>query len=147
MAGRRLAHQLELRGLVQIGQHLPFHEEVALGSIQDLRGYHSDQFRGDVRTLARIEYSVPLVKWRLFAFRLVGFWDSGYAGLHNPTLRPERAYLPSHTDGIGWWRNDVGGGLRVYVKNVVLPLLGFDIGYGIEARSPQLFFQLGLTDF
>lgn len=140
-------HQLEVRGIAYVGRHLPFHEEVSLGSIQDLRGYHSGQFRGDLGLLGRVEYSVPLVKWRMFAFRVLGFWDSGYAGLHNPTPRPERMYLPGHTDGTGWRRSDVGGGLRVYVKKVVLPLLGFDIGYGIEARSPQLFFQLGLTDF
>jgi hypothetical protein len=29
----------------------------------------------------------------------------------------------------------------------VLPLVGFDLAYGIEARTPQLVFELGLTDF
>jgi hypothetical protein len=45
------------------------------------------------------------------------------------------------------WRNGVGAGLRVYIKAVVLPLLGLDVAYGIEARAPELYFQLGLTDF
>jgi len=29
----------------------------------------------------------------------------------------------------------------------VLPLVGFDIAYGLEARSPEIYFELGLTDF
>ncbi len=140
-------HQLELRAIAHVGRTLPFHEELGLGGVTDLRGYAVDQFRGDVRTLFRVEYSVPITKWRILAFRAVGFWDSGYAGLHNPTPRATRDYLPGHEDGIGWWRNDVGAGLRVYVKAIVLPLLGLDIAYGIEGKSPALYFQLGLTDF
>ena len=44
-------------------------------------------------------------------------------------------------------RNDVGVGLRIYVKAVVLPLLGLDFGYGLEGHSPELYFEVGLTDF
>jgi len=44
------------------------------------------------------------------------------------------------------WRNGVGGGLRVYVKSIVLPLLGVDIGYGIEARDYHIYFAVGLTE-
>jgi hypothetical protein len=29
----------------------------------------------------------------------------------------------------------------------VLPLLGLDVGYGIEGKSPELYFEVGLTDF
>ena len=35
----------------------------------------------------------------------------------------------------------------MYVNSVVLPLLGFDVGYGIEGHSPEVYFELGLTDF
>ncbi|HVK88929.1 MAG TPA: BamA/TamA family outer membrane protein [Kofleriaceae bacterium] len=140
-------HQLELRGIAAIGRDLPFHEELTLGGVGDLRGYAVDRFRGDVRTLARIEYSVPIAKWKFFAFRALGFWDSGYAGLHHPRTDPARDYLPGQTAGTGWWRNDVGAGFRVYVKAVVLPLLGLDIAYGVEARATEVYFQLGITDF
>lgn len=140
-------HQLELRVIGNVGRQLPFHEEISLGGASDLRGYSVAQFRGDVRTLFRAEYSVPITKWKFFAFRALGFWDSGYAGLHFPTTRPERDYLPSHADGIGWWRNNVGAGLRVYIKAVVLPLLGFDVAYGLERGAPDFYFQLGITDF
>ena len=32
-------------------------------------------------------------------------------------------------------------------KNVVLPLVGLDFGYGIEGHSPEVYFEVGLTDF
>jgi len=140
-------HQFEVRAIGHVGRHLPFHEEITLGGVTDLRGYAVDRFRGDVRTLFRVEYSVPITKWRWLAFRAIGFWDSGYSGLHHPTPRAARDYLPEHEDGIGWWRNDVGAGLRIYIKAIVLPLLGLDVAYGIEGKSPALYFQLGLTDF
>ncbi len=140
-------HELELRSIINVGYHLPFHEELTLGGEPDLRGYDLDQFRGDVRTLFRAEYSVPLgtIKW--FVLRGIGFWDTGYAGNHFLGHGPDRNYLPTQHDGVGWWRNDVGVGLRVYVSSVVLPLLGLDFGYGIEGHSPEVYFEVGLTDF
>ncbi len=138
-------HELEVRGMASAGYHLPLHEELALGGVQDLRGYPTDQFRGDVNTLLRAEYSVPIAKWWIFAFRGLTFYDSGYSGFH--FRRPsDRDYLPSQL-GPGVYRDDVGVGVRVYVKAVVLPLLGLDLGYGIEGHSPEVYFELGLTDF
>ena len=137
-------HEFELRTYGNVGYHLPFHDEFTLGAATDLRGYLSEQFRGDTRVLARAEYSIPIARWRSFSFRALGFADSGYIGFHftDPT---QRDYLPGHV-GTGWFRNDVGGGLRIYFRNIVLPLLGLDVGYGIENRSPTLYFQVGLTD-
>ena len=138
-------HELELRGLVSAGRHMPLHEDLTLGGVSDLRGYDVDQFRGDTRAVARAEYSVPLFKWRFLAFRAIGFYDTGYVGFHN--RRPsDRDYLPNQT-GAGYRRSDVGAGLRIYLNNIVLPLLGLDLGYGIEGHSPQVYFEVGLTDF
>ncbi len=138
-------HELEVRGVASAGYHLPIHEESALGGVADLRGYPTDQFRGDVNTLLRAEYSVPIVKLSIFSFRALGFFDTGYSGFH--FRRPsDRDYLPSQL-GAGVVRDDVGIGLRVYIKAVVLPLLGLDLGYGIEGHSPEIYFELGLTDF
>jgi outer membrane protein assembly factor BamA len=139
--------ELELRTNVQIGRHLPFNEELTEGGVTDLRGYALDQFRGDFRTLARAEYSVPLFTFRMFALRAITFWDSGFVGnyFHDPSGK--RDYLPSQAIGDHWLRNDVGAGLRVYVSSVVLPLLGLDFGYGLEAHNPEVYFEVGLTDF
>lgn len=138
-------HELELRGIVNAGRHLPFQEDLTLGGTIDLRGYDVDQFRGDTRAVARAEYSVPLFKWRFLAFRAIGFYDVGYVGFrsHRPA---DRDYLPNQT-GAGYWRSDVGAGLRIYLNNIVLPLLGLDLGYGIEGHSPEVYFEVGLTDF
>jgi outer membrane protein insertion porin family len=137
-------HQLELRGHLNAGRHLPLHEDLTLGGVSDLRGYPLERFRGDRRAVARAEYSVPVFKWRFLAFRALGFFDSGYVGFHD--RRAERDHLPNQltTD---YWRSDAGGGVRVYLDNIVLPLLGFDIGYGFEARALEFYFELGLTDF
>jgi outer membrane protein insertion porin family len=140
-------HQFEIRTGGGIGKHLPLQEDLALGSAPDLRGYAVDRFRGDVRLFGRLEYSLPLFKWRSFALRSIGFWDTGTIGFHSPRTGGDRIYLPSQAAGIDRWRNDVGAGLRVYVKSIVLPLLGLDVGYGIEAHSPVVYFEVGITDF
>lgn len=137
-------HELELRTLLAAGRQLPLHEDFTLGGTSDLRGYDVDQFRGDTRAVFRAEYSIPLFKWRFLAFRALGFYDTGYVGYHS--RRPDRDYLPSQL-GAGYVRNDVGAGFRIYLNNIVLPLLGFDVGYGLEGHSPEIYFEVGLTDF
>jgi outer membrane protein assembly factor BamA len=137
-------HELELRGHFNIGRHLPLHEDFTLGGTADLRGYDVDQFRGDTRAVFRAEYSIPLFQWRFLAFRALGFYDTGYVGY--VSRRSDRDYLLNQR-GAGYTRNDVGAGFRIYVNNVVLPLLGLDLGYGIEGHSPEIYFEVGLTDF
>jgi len=137
-------HELELRGHFDAARHLPLHEDLTLGGTPDLRGYDVDQFRGDVRAVFRAEYSVPVVKWWIFAFRGLGFYDTGYVGFHS--FRSDRDYLPNQRTA-SYVRSDVGAGFRVYVNNIVVPLLGLDLGYGIEGHSPEIYFEVGLTDF
>jgi outer membrane protein insertion porin family len=137
-------HELELRGHFNAGRHLPLHEDFTLGGTSDLRGYDVDQFRGDIRAVARAEYSIPLFKWRFLAFRALGFYDTGYVDF--VSQRSDRAYLPNQLGG-GYTRSDVGAGFRIYLNNIVLPLLGLDLGYGIEGHSPEIYFEVGLTDF
>ncbi len=139
-------HQLEFRVSGGIGRHLPIHEELTIGGAGDLRGYIGDQFRGDRRATARAEYSVPLWKWRTFAFRGLGFFDAGYVGYgwRDPDTRQ---YLPSQYNGASWTRTDAGAGFRIYVGSVVLPLLGLDIARGLEGNRTEVVFELGLTDF
>ncbi|HEY5926607.1 MAG TPA: BamA/TamA family outer membrane protein, partial [Kofleriaceae bacterium] len=111
-------HQLEFRTSMGIGRHLPFHEELTLGGVVDLRGYPVDMFRGDRRLAGRAEYSLQLAKWWMFTFRAIGFYDAGYVGFH---WRDDetRDYLPTQHDGAHWFRSNVGGGLRIYVGNIV----------------------------
>ncbi|HEY6039354.1 MAG TPA: BamA/TamA family outer membrane protein [Kofleriaceae bacterium] len=143
-------HELELRSVNLIGYHLPLHEELALGGVGDLRGYPSDEFRGDLNLVVRAEYSIPLFKWTPTtwlptAFRALAFYDAGYGRFLFPR-DSDRLYLPGQLHR-NFFRDDVGIGFRVYLKSVVLPLVGFDLAYGLEAHSRQFVFELGLTDF
>ena len=62
----------------------------------------------------------------------------------------ERNYLPESDT----WRhhifaplkNSVGVGTRFYLRSIVLPLLGLDVGYGLEAGDIQVYLAIGLTD-
>ena len=99
----------------------------------------------------RAEYSLPLFKWTPkpwfpTAFRALAFYEGGYDRFLFPRDPSERAYLPGQLDR-SFVRNDVGVGVRVYLKSIVLPLVGFDLAYGLESKTPQLVFELGLTDF
>jgi outer membrane protein assembly factor BamA len=145
-------HQLELRTNLALGRNLPIHNDLLLGGAVDLRGYTVDRFRGDTRAFFRVEYSVPITKWRMFAFRAVWFWDSGFIGWYRPRKDVldggDRTYFyPNMERGTSWFRNDVGAGFRIYVKSVVRPLLGIDFAYGIEGEAFSTYFQLGLVDF
>ena len=140
-------HELELRAEGGFGVDLPFDQELTAGGASDQRGYEFQQFRGDVRATARAEYHRACSpRSTLLAFRRAfAFWDSTYLAFHFLD-NDERTYLPSET-GQHWFRNGVGGGIRLYVSSIVLPLLGFDVGYGLESHTPQLYFEVGLTDF
>jgi outer membrane protein insertion porin family len=139
-------HELELRSRFQAGRRLPFHEDITLGGASDLRGYSVDQFRGNLAAMARAEYSVPVFKYKLFAFRAIGFYDAGYVRRGSEDL-PGRNYLPDQPAGTSWFRSDAGAGIRLYLSTIVLPLLGFDVAWGIESHAPEYYFELGLTDF
>jgi hypothetical protein len=39
--------------------------------------------------------------------------------------------------------NAVGAGFRFFLRSVAIPLIGFDAGYGIEARHWQFFLVIG----
>jgi len=63
------------------------------------------------------------------------------------TDNPERNYLPnSEARGLKPFKNSVGVGTRLFLRQIVLPLLGLDFGYGLEARDLQIYLAIGLTD-
>jgi outer membrane protein assembly factor BamA len=139
-------HNLVWRTGVAVGHHLPFQQELAAGGT-DLRGYQNAEFRGDFKASSRLEYSFQLFWIGPLAFRMLGFWDSAYTTFLQSDDNPQRDYLPGQTDNnINRWRNGVGGGFRVYVKAIVLPLLGVDVGYGLEANDYHVYLALGLTE-
>ena len=36
--------------------------------------------------------------------------------------------------------------MRLYLKSINIPLLGFDFGYGLESRELRFYIALGLSD-
>jgi outer membrane protein assembly factor BamA len=44
------------------------------------------------------------------------------------------------------WHTGLGAGIRLYLKSINIPLLGFDFGYGLQSKDVSLYIALGLTD-
>ena len=130
------------------GHHLPFQQEFMMGGTA-MRGWINNQFRGDTRANFNVEYSVPLFTIKGLSFRGLGFLDSGYMAF-STTSNPDRNYLPGsrrdQQDAFAGFKNSVGVGTRLYLRQIVLPLLGLDIGYGLESRDVQVYLAIGLTD-
>ncbi|MFT3694605.1 MAG: BamA/TamA family outer membrane protein [Kofleriaceae bacterium] len=139
------SHNLVLKGRIDAGHHMPFQQEFLTGGTS-MRGWLNNQFRGDFRALANAEYSVPLFEIYGLQFRGIGFWDSAYTTFLTDD-NPERNYLPnSKVRGLAGFKNSVGVGTRLFLRQIVLPLLGLDFGYGLEARDLQIYLAIGLTD-
>ena len=141
-------HNLIAKAVINVGHDLPFQQELTMGGTS-MRGYLNDEFRGDVRALANLEYSLPLISVAGLSIRGLGFFDSGYITFRSAT-NPERNYLPraqrADNTALAPFKNSVGVGTRLYLRQIVLPLLGLDFGYGLEARDFQIYLAIGLTD-
>jgi len=139
------AHNLVLKAHLDVGHDMPFQQEFLTGGTS-MRGWLNNQFRGDFRTLVNVEYSFPLFEIYGLGFRGLGFWDSAYTTFLS-TDNAERNYLPnSEARGLKPFKNSVGVGTRLFLRQIVLPLLGLDFGYGLEARDLQIYLAIGLTD-
>ena len=140
-------HNLIIKGLAGYGNDLPFQREYTSGGT-DLRGYKNDVMRGNFQMGATAEYSVPIFTIKGFALRALTFLDSTYTTfIKTSSAESQRNYLPGRNDSrLGGFKNSVGLGTRVYLRSVVLPLLGLDIGYGIETGATEIYFAIGLTD-
>jgi outer membrane protein assembly factor BamA len=138
-------HNLVFKAHLNVGDHLPFQQEYLMGGT-DMRGWINNQFRGDFKASANVEYYVPLFTVYGLSVRGLGFFDSGYTTFLTVD-NPERNYLPdSDARGLSPFKNSIGVGTRLYLRQIVLPLLGLDFGYGLEAGDFQVYLAIGLTD-
>jgi hypothetical protein len=150
------------------GHNLPFFAENTAGGT-NLRGYLFQQFRGDTQVAGKVEYHFPLFSIGSLDFRALGFYDlsmiwfreappttvvadpTGQMYLQRDT--PDQRtfpYVPGSNIGVPFGfhldssiHNAVGGGLRFFLRSVAVPLVGFDAGYGIEARHWQFMLIVG----
>ncbi len=140
-------HDLILKGTAQIGHDLPFQQEFTSGGTT-MRGWKNMQMRGDFQLAGTAEYSVPLFTVQGLSVRGLGFWDTAYTTfVDRETGDTFRNYLPgSEARGLTPFKNSVGVGTRLYLKQIVLPLLGLDFGYGLERGDFEIYLAIGLTD-
>jgi outer membrane protein insertion porin family len=138
---------LVLKGSFAIGHDLPFQQEFTAGGTQQ-RGLPNMQMRGDLQLNGNAEYSIPLFTVHGLAVRGLGFWDTTYTTfVDKETGDTFRNYLPkSEARGLAPFKNSVGVGTRLYLRQIVLPLLGLDFGYGVERRDFEIYLAIGLTD-
>ena len=151
IARRVLArHNLIFRGIAGYGRNMPFQHEFTGGGTT-LRGFKNNQFRGDVQLGANLEYSFPVFSIKGFGLRALAFGDTSYTTFYNADRATDtyRHYLPGQVEGeldTKPWKNTVGVGIRLVTRQIVLPLLGVDFGYGIERDAFEVFLAIGLTD-
>jgi hypothetical protein len=143
-------HNLIIKGEVQYGKHLPFQQEFLVGGTS-MRGWKNGQFRGDIKVAGNLEYSVPLFTISGLSLRALGFWDTAYITFADTSdaaaARAQRHYLPGgEARGADAFKNSVGIGTRLYLRQIVLPLLGVDLGYGVERNAFEVYIAIGLTD-
>jgi outer membrane protein assembly factor BamA len=144
------------------GHNLPFWLENTAGG-PNLRGYLAQQFRGDTQAGAKVEFHFPLFSIGSLDFRALGFYDMQAIWFRevpndpNSTMppgyvmgvrqTPDMRFFPAdNTYGFNWKQsvhNDVGGGLRFFLRSVAVPLVGFDAGYGIEANNWRFILIIG----
>ncbi len=141
-------HNAILKTSFAYGRNLPFQQELQTGGTS-MRGYKNSQFRGNLKAQANLEYSVPVFSVSGFSMRGLVFWDSAYTTFTKAknTDISERYYLPdADARGLSPFKNSVGGGVRFYLQQIVLPLLGVDFGYGLERGEYEIYLAIGLTD-
>ncbi|HTJ41354.1 MAG TPA: BamA/TamA family outer membrane protein [Kofleriaceae bacterium] len=140
-------HNLVLKGQIAYGHDLPFQQEFTSGGTT-MRGWKNMQLRGDFQLAGNAEYSVPMFTVHGLAVRGLAFWDTTYTTfVDKQTGDTFRNYLPgSEARGLAPFKNSVGVGTRLYLRQIVLPLLGLDFGYGVERGDYEIYLAIGLTD-
>jgi outer membrane protein assembly factor BamA len=144
------------------GHNLPLWAENTAGG-PNLRGYLTQQFRGDTQLGGKVEYHFPLFSVGSLDFRALAFYDvqaiwfredpydpnnTNYINgvRQTPDMRAFPMLPPNNEYGFSWSQsihNDVGGGLRFFLRSVAVPLVGVDAGYGIEAKSWRFLIVVG----
>jgi len=142
-----------------VSNNLPLWMDPYAGG-SNLRGYLVQQFRGDSQLNAKVEYHFPLFSIGSLDFRGLVFYDASAVWFRQlPPLdpytpgyytRPDgdmRTYNSLYTrQGLDLNRDlhtDVGAGLRFFLRSVAVPLIGIDVGYGLESNTPRFILVVG----
>jgi len=105
----------------------PFLDALRLGGRPGSRGFVSQGLWAERAATAALEYQVPVWKPRWGVVTLAGFTDAGVVRWRSHTTR----YLAP------------GAGLRLYLRNVAIPVLGFDFAWATGMPGPAPSVLLG----
>ena len=140
-----------------LGHNLPLWLDPTSGGT-NLRGYLVQQFRGDSQLNAKVEYHFPLFSIGSLDLRALVFYDASAVWFRelppqDPVtgyyVRPDgdmRTFSPAVQRGLDLNRDlhsDVGAGLRFFLRSVAVPLIGFDVGYGLESNAVRYILVVG----
>jgi len=119
-------------------RNVPVYERFYLGGATTVRGYdewevgprdsYGNPEGGKTMFYTNFEYRIPISKE---FFQILAFWDSGYAWRELSEINFQDL------------ESGVGGGIRVNIP--MMGLLGIDYGYGLQAHSGQIHFNIGNT--
>jgi outer membrane protein assembly factor BamA len=158
-------HNLLLKVGADVFFDPPFKQELEVGGEPTsggitARGFIYRQYRGDTDVRATLEYLLPLFTVYGLSFRLIAFYDTNLTWFRSIPSQGDgplarfvvrgsgfRDFLPDTPSGVvrDSWHNGIGGGLRLYLKGIILPLVGVDFAYGFESRAFQWYISLGST--
>ena len=141
-----------------MAHNLPIWLDPASGGT-NLRGYLVSQFRGDSQLNAKVEYHFPLFSVGSLDFRALVFYDASAVWFRAlPPLDPTTGYYTRPDGDMRTYNSllihqgldlnrdihtDVGAGLRFFLRSVAVPLVGFDVGYGLESNKPRFILIVG----
>jgi len=117
---------------IQLGQNLPYYREYTSGG-NNLRGYIDRQFRGDTKYSLSEEFYYPIHNFNRIIVRGVLFYDTNVIYFKDAQFSRDA------------WKNGMGGGLRFYLKGIVIPLIGFDAAWGAEDHTYATYLSVGAT--
>jgi hypothetical protein len=151
-------HNLIIRAAAFAGEDLPFWQENA-SSGTSLRGFVYHQFIGDTQLRTQVEYHFPIFSYKALDVRGVFFNDGSAiwfrklpplnADATAYELRPDgRQFLPPNLLMPGFEpkrdiHTSVGAGLRFFLRSVAVPLVGVDVGHGIDTGTVRIVLVVG----
>lgn len=106
----------------------PVLDAVRLGGLPGSRGFQTQGLWAEDAAQAALEYQVPVWQPRWGAITVAGFTDAGLVRWRGEVTR----YLAP------------GVGMRVFLRNLVIPALGFDLAWSTTGDGPAFSVQLGL---
>jgi hypothetical protein len=120
-------HAASLSTSLHLGQGDPVLDAVRLGGRPGSRGFDDAGLWAERAATVTADYQIPVWRPGFGTLTMLGFLDGGVLGYRGQRLS---------------WLSP-GLGVRLYLRNVALPAIGFDVAQSTAARGPAASFFLG----